>query len=107
MERGQLESVSVTVTAKLIDGEDRDVIGSFEVDVEGGETIQRKLRSRGELEYSGPVWCDGVCYHVVVPVFISRTIKDKDSEEPRYRGQFVSTGEIVELHQETVQQETE
>ena len=56
MDSGLLESVSVTVSAKLIDGEDRDIIGSFEVDAEGGETIQRKMRSRGELEYSGPVW---------------------------------------------------
>lgn len=99
MDSGMLESVSVTVTAKLIDGEDRDVIGSFEVDIDGGEAIQRKLRARGELEYSGPVWCDGVRYHVVVPVFVSRTLKDKEADTPCYRGQFVSTGDILELHE--------
>jgi hypothetical protein len=97
MDHGTLESVSVTVKAKLIDGEDRDVIGSFVVDAEGGEAIQRKQRSRGQLEYDGPVWCDGVRYHVKVPVFISRTLKDKASERPRYTGQFVSMGDILEL----------
>ena len=86
MDSGQLSEIDVKVQAKLIAGDDKDIVGSFEVDAEGAAVIQRQIRSRGEVEYSGPTWCEGVRYEVVVPVMISRMMKDKESETPRYTG---------------------